>query len=222
MGSKPKKQHYKASEGEKASAAVAMAEYTYFKEKYDPLLQQMRDKSLSKDPTDTFRDRSGADTAQALTSGSMAQQALSGQGSDDYAKAYQGQLGQADRMGGEVQTKAQMGVLGTARGQAADGTSGMAQVANLQTSAALARAKDKQKLSQAKMTAVGQVAGATLMKGMQNKATTGTREGAMPEGQSGPGAPETVKGSFFSPVDDTGYKVAGFGNRLSHSNFFGG
>jgi hypothetical protein len=43
----------------------------------------------------------------------------------------------------------------------------------------------------------------------------------MPEGQAGPGAPETVKGSFFSPVNDAGQSVSGFGNRLAYSNIFG-
>ena len=39
MGSKPKQQDYQASAGEKASAAVAMAEHKFFKENYDPLLK---------------------------------------------------------------------------------------------------------------------------------------------------------------------------------------
>lgn len=221
MGSKPKKQDYKPSEGEKASASVAMAEYTYFKEKYDPLLQKMRDESLNNRVEKTLRGRANADTMQALTSGPMAKFALDGQGADDLAKAYQGQLGQVDAKAEKIRNQSQMNVLGTARGQASDAQSGMAQAANLQTSQALNRAKNKQAVANAKMTAVGQVAGAALMKGMQNTGTTGIKEGAMPEGQAGPGAPETVKGSFFSPVDDAGNSVSGFGSRLGHSNFFG-
>jgi hypothetical protein len=221
MGSKPKAKNYEASAGEKASASVAMAEYKYFKEKYDPLLQKMRDESLNSKVEKTLRGRANADTMQALTSGPMAKFALDGQGADDLAKAYQGQLGQVDAKAEKIRNQAQMNVLGVARGQAGDAQSGMAQAANLQTSQALTRAKNKQMVANAKMTAVGQVAGAALMKGMQNKATTGTKEGAMPEGQAGPGAPETVKGSFFSPVDDAGNKVSGFGSRLTHSNFFG-
>ena len=42
MGSKPKQKDYEAPDGEKASAAVANAEYKYFKEKYDPLLQKIQ------------------------------------------------------------------------------------------------------------------------------------------------------------------------------------
>jgi len=217
MGSKPKQKDYEASAGEKASASVAMAEYQYFKEKYDPLLQKMRDESLTDRADKTLRGRANADTMQALTSGPMARMALDGQGADDLAKAYQGQLGQADAKAEEIRNQSQMNVLGTARGQASDAQSGMAQAANLQTSEALNRAKNKQTVANAKMTAVGQVAGAALMQGMQNKATTGQKMGA-----DGMGPPQEVKGSFFSPVDDAGNKVSGFGSRLAHSNFFGG
>jgi len=217
MGSKPKQQDYQASEGEKASASVAMAEYTYFKQKYDPLLQKMRDDSLGTNDDKTLRGRANADTMQALTSAPMAQQAMSGQGSEDLAQAYQGQLGIADKSAEDIRNKKQMNVLGTARGQASDAQSGMAQAANLATSQALERAKNKQLVSQAKMTAIGQVAGAALAQGMQNKATTGQKMGA-----NGMGPPQEVKGSFFSPVDDAGQKVSGFNNRLAFSNIFGG
>lgn len=217
MGSKPKQQDYQASEGEKASASVAMAEYTYFKQKYDPLLQKMRDDSLGTNDDKTLRGRANADTMQALTSAPMAQQAMSGQGSEDLAQAYQGQLGIADKSAEDIRNKKQMNVLGTARGQASDAQSGMAQAANLATSQALERAKNKQLVSQAKMTAIGQVAGAALAQGMANKATTGQKMGA-----NGMGPPQEVKGSFFSPVDDAGQKVSGFNNRLAFSNIFGG
>ena len=221
MGSKPKQQDYKPSDGEKASASVAMAEYTYFKQKYDPLLQKMRDESLSTNDDKMLRGRANADTMQALTSGSMAQQAMSGQGSEDLAQAYQGQLGIADSSAEDIRNKRQTNVLGIARGQAADAQSGMAQAANLQTSEALARAKNKQLVSSAKMTAVGQLAGATLMKGMQNKATTGQRDTGKVDADGKP-IMETVKGSFFSPVNSAGQKQSSFGDRLAFSNIFGG
>jgi len=182
MGSKPKQQDYQASEGEKASASVAMAEYTYFKQKYDPLLQKMRDDSLGTNDDKTLRGRANADTMQALTSAPMAQQAMSGQGSEDLAQAYQGQLGIADKSAEDIRNKKQMNVLGTARGQASDAQSGMAQAANLATSQALERAKNKQLVSQAKMTAIGQVAGAALAQGMANKATTGQKNGRERDG----------------------------------------
>jgi hypothetical protein len=150
----------------------------------------------------------------------MAKMALDGQGADDLAKAYQGQLGLADKKAEEIRNQKQLNVLGTARGQASDAQSGMAQAASLQTSEALNRAKNKQTVANAKMTAVGQVAGAALMKGMQNKATTGQRDTGKKD-KAGEPIMETVNGGFFSPVDDAGNKVSGFGSRLSHSNFFG-
>lgn len=215
MGSKPKQQDYQASAGEKASASVAMAEYKYFKEKYDPLLQQMRDKSLSEDTTSSLRARANADTMQAL-SGASSQRAIKGADGGDLAQALQGQLGIANQSGLDIKNKMQTNVLGTARGQAADAQTGMAQAANLATSEALTRAKNKQTVANAKMTAAGQVAGAALMQGMQNKSTTGQKMGA-----DGMGPPQEVKGSFFSPVNDAGNKASGFGSRLAHSNFFG-
>lgn len=215
MGSKPKQQDYQASAGEKASASVAMAEYKYFKEKYDPLLQQMRDKSLSEDTTSSLRARANADTMQAL-SGASSQRAIKGADGGDLAQALQGQLGIANQSGLDIKNKMQTNVLGTARGQAADAQTGMAQAANLATSEALTRAKNKQTVANAKMTAAGQVAGAALMQGMQNKSTTGQKMGA-----DGMGPPQEVKGSFFSPVNDAGQSVSGFGNRLAYSNIFG-
>lgn len=220
MGSKPKQQDYQASAGEKASASVAMAEYKYFKEKYDPLLQQMRDKSLSEDTTSSLRARANADTMQAL-SGASSQRAIKGADGGDLAQALQGQLGIANQSGLDIKNKMQTNVLGTARGQAADAQTGMAQAANLATSEALTRAKNKQTVANAKMTAAGQVAGAALMQGMQNKATTGQRDTGK-VGADGKPIMETAKGSFFSPVNDAGQSVSGFGNRLAYSNIFGG
>lgn len=68
MGSKPKKSDYKASESEKMSASIAMADKQAFDEKYGPLLKNMRDQSKSDDPTRQLRGRANADTMQALTS----------------------------------------------------------------------------------------------------------------------------------------------------------
>ena len=213
MSSKPKAQDYAPSAGEKASAAVANAEYKYFKEKYDPLLQKMRDESMSTDMDKRLRGRANADTMQALTSGSAQRSAMTGEGAGDLAQAYQGQLGIADKSAEGIRNKMQMNVLGTARGQASDAQSGMAQAANLQTSEALNRAKNKQQVSQAKMTAIGQVAGAALMQGMDNMGTSGTKKNGMT------GTTE-VKGSFFSPVNKQGQKISGFGNRSNYSQFF--
>tara|TARA_R110002050_G_scaffold17242_3_gene51405 strand:- start:3702 stop:4304 length:603 start_codon:yes stop_codon:yes gene_type:complete len=164
MGSKPKQQDYQASGAEKASASVAMAEYKNFKKKYDPLLQEMRDKSLTEDVTTSLRGRANADTMQALTSQPSYQGTQSNTSAGDMAQAYQGQLGIANTSGKDIQNKMQTNVLGTARGQAADAQTGMAQASRLGTSQALTRAKANQAVRSAKTSAIGQIAGAAVSK----------------------------------------------------------
>lgn len=209
MSSKPKKQDYQASEAEKASASVAMAEYEYFKQKYDPLLQQMRDKSLSEDVQSGLRGRANADTMQAL-SGPSYEMAKSSTAAGDMAQALTGQLGVANRTAKQVQTTMQTNVLGTARGQAADAQSGMAQASRLATSEALERARANQQVAQSKMAAIAQVGSTLAFQGLDNMGTKGTDASG-----------KTVKGTFFNPVDTKGNRVSGFGNRLAYSEFFG-
>jgi len=173
MGSKPKQQDYQASGAEKASASVAMAEYKNFKKKYDPLLQEMRDKSLTEDVTTSLRGRANADTMQALTSQPSYQGTQSNTSAGDMAQAYQGQLGIANTSGKQIQNKMQTNVLGTARGQAADAQTGMAQASRLGTSQALTRAKANQAVRSAKTSAIGQIAGAAVSKFGESQSTTG-------------------------------------------------
>lgn len=217
MGNKPKKQDYKASEAERASASVAMAEYQYFKQRYDPLLQQMRDKSMSEDIGSTLRGRANADTMQALTSQPSYQATQSTTATGDMAQAYQGQLGVANRNAKQIQNTMRTNVLGTARGQAADAQTGMAQASRLATSEALSRAKAKQTAAMAKHQAAGQIAGALLMQGAQNMGTKGEKMAG-----DGMGPPEEVSGTFFTPVNSQGQQVKGAGARLGFSGFFGG
>ena len=174
MSSKPKKQDYKASEDEKVSAAVALAEYKDFKKKYDPLLRQMRDKSLSDDIGTTLRGRANADTMQALTSNSNYRQTQANDLSSDMSKAYQAQLGQANVQATDVQNKMRTNVLGTARGQAADAQTGLAQASRLGTSEALNRAKANQKVAEAKFNTAVQVGSAMGQQGLQNIKGGGT------------------------------------------------
>ena len=65
--SSPKQSDYKASDAEKASASVALERYKFFKQNYDPKLQEMRDKARDGDPSQILRARANADTMQALT-----------------------------------------------------------------------------------------------------------------------------------------------------------
>tara|TARA_R110000851_G_scaffold54519_2_gene128611 strand:+ start:811 stop:1437 length:627 start_codon:yes stop_codon:yes gene_type:complete len=174
MGSKPKQQDYQASAAEKTSASVAMAEYQNFKKKYDPLLQEMRDKSLTADVTSGLRGRANADTMQALTSQPSYQNTQSNTATGDMAQAYQGQLGIANTSGKDIQNKMQSNVLGTARGQVADAQTGMAQASRLGTSQALTRAKANQDVAQAKMNAAVEIGTAVVGEGLKNKQGGGT------------------------------------------------
>jgi len=174
MGSKPKKSKYKPTKAEQASASVALAEYTYFKEKYGPLLREMRDQSLTEDTTSTLRGRANADTMQALSSTPQYQNTQQLGRAGDMAQAYQGQLGIANQAGKDIQNKMQTNVLGTARGQAADAQTGMAQASRLATSEALTRAKANQDVRQAKINAAVDVASAVVEEGEKNKEGGGT------------------------------------------------
>lgn len=180
MSKKPKAGDYKPTESDRASASVAMAEYQFFKEKYDPLLRQMRDQSLSDDKTRALRSRAGADTMQALTSEPSFQQTQNIGAAGDLAQAYTGQLGLASQQGKKLENTAQSNVLGIARKQAADAQSGMAQAARLDTSQALARAQAKQDVAQAKFNAAAQLGSQFVGQGIKNM-------------RSGP------SGTFFTP-----------------------
>jgi hypothetical protein len=172
MSSKPKKQGPTAAD--KASASVAMAEYNRFKQKYDPLLRNMRDESLTEDTTSTLRARSNADTMQALTSNMSLQEAQRVDAGSDMAQAVQGQLGQATQAGKQIQNTMQTNVLGVARGQAADAQRGMSQAARLSTSEALTRAQAKQDVASAKVKAGAQVGSALIGQGAKNMKGGGT------------------------------------------------
>jgi hypothetical protein len=158
MGSKPKKQDYQASEAEKTSASVAMAERNYFKQKYDPLLRNMRDQSFSDDNRQNLRGRANADTMQALTKDTSFANTQRTGNAGLASNALLGQLGIAEKSAGEIKNTMQTGVLGTARGQAADAQTGMAQASRLATSDALNRAKNNNLVRGAKMKAIGKMA----------------------------------------------------------------
>jgi len=190
MSKKPKAQNYKPSEADKASASVAMAERRFFKENYDPLLQQMRDKSKTDDATKTLRARANADTMQALTENVSLGGTQRVDAGSDMAQALSGQLAQATESGKKIQNTMQTNVLGVARKQAADAQTGMAQAARLGTSEALARAKAKQTVAEARFNAGAQVGTALLAQGIENSGTTAKDADG-----------NIVKGSFFTPAE---------------------
>jgi hypothetical protein len=224
MGSKPKKSEYQPSAAEKASAAVAMAENKYFKQKYDPLLQKMRDASKTDDSADVLRGRANADTMQTLASGASYDRAATAASGGEEAQAYQAQLGQADKTGLAIKNNMQIGVLGTARGQAADATTGMTAAANQGNSRQLTKAAANQTVRAAKFGAMAEVGTALVMQGAKNMKSSSAAKN--PDGttimDAETGQPKMNQGSFFSPVDANGKKVSGFGSRLGHTNAFGG
>ena len=221
MGSKPKASEYKASPAEQASAAVALAENNYFKEKYDPLLQKARDDSRTDDSGTILRGRANADTMQTLAGNASYDRAATGDAGGAEAQAYQAQLGLADKAGKDIKNTKQLGVLGTARGQVADAQSGMGAAANMGASKVLNDAAAKQQVRSAKTAALGQIGTAVIMQGAKNMKTSSPVMKANGDGQvTKDGIGVTKKGSFFSPVNEvTGEKISGFGNRLGYTGF---
>lgn len=171
MGSKPKKSDYQATDAEKTSASVAMAERQYFKEKYSPLLKEMRDESLAANTKSTLRGRASADTMQALSKTSLKEVGTTD--SSDMSNALTGQLGIAGKSAKNIKDRMQTSVLGTARGQAADAQTGMATASRMATSEALGRAKNKAMVAEAKIGAAVKVAGTFALQGADNMDSEG-------------------------------------------------
>ena len=169
MGSKPKASQYKPSEADKASASVAKSELDFFKQNYDPLLRDIRDKSLSDDKTNIARARASADTMQTLTGdGPSLQQAQQTDAGSDLAQAVQGQLGQANLVGLQEQNKMRSDVLSVARGQGSVAQQGMGVAARIGTSEALGRAEAKQAERKARFEMGASLAGSFTGQGLKN------------------------------------------------------
>jgi hypothetical protein len=220
MGSQPKKDDYQATAQEKALASVGQAQYQKKVALYDPLLRDMRDKSLSTDVSTSLRSRASADTAQALTKnmnyGLATKTAVSAPG--DYASALSGQLGVADSSAKNIKNQMQTSVLGTANGQAADALTGMGKASRIATSNQLNTAKNNQTIAQAKLDAAVGIATTAVGAGLGNMSTTGVKEGAK-NGMTGV-SDQKVKGTFFTSVNKDGSKNDTFGKKWN--DIFGG
>jgi hypothetical protein len=144
MSSKPKASEYKATEQEKVSASVSKAEKDYFDQKYRPLLVEMGKQAEQEDIGALAAGRASADVQQALTS----QPTLAGVSSIDQAAdravASVAQIQQGRGQGLAAQKNRQVGVLGAARGQAADATTGLAKAARIASTKQLQQAAAKQ------------------------------------------------------------------------------
>ena len=168
MAGKPKKSEYQATEAEKIQAKVAKAEKDYFDEKYSPLLREMRDISMKENYSGFAAGRGQADTMQTLSKPSFAA-AKSVDSSADLASAASAQMVMARGQGLQAQRNRQVGVLGTARGQQADSTTGLANVARLAASDQLESAGRKQMMREARQQAGFQIGGTLLTQGLANK-----------------------------------------------------
>jgi len=172
MSSKPPKSDFQATEAEKIQAKVAKAEKDYFNQTYSPLLREMRDISMKENYGDYAAGRAQADTMQALTKPSLAA-AKSVDAQADLLSAAVGQQTQARSQGLAAQRNRQVGVLATARGQQADATTGLANVARIESSENLQQAKRRQMMRESRQSAGFQLAGTFTTQGMANKAKTG-------------------------------------------------
>lgn len=224
MSMGPKKSDYKPTADEKASAEIAYKEKQYFREKYQPLLEELRDYSKRDDQINLLRLRANADVQQALTgagaSGYQDTRRLDRTG--DMAQALQGQLSNATETGKQIQNQMQTNVLGIARQQAADAQTGMAQAARMSASSALARARDKDTVAHAKYQAVGNALGALGARALYNKGSSTVVD--LPPGQQGP--PEEVQGDWFTHADVKAGKKTRLGQATNDVfngwNWFGG
>ena len=174
MGSKPKQSEYQASQTEKDAERVAKADAAYFAKTYDPLLLEMRDQAATEKVAPTLRGRAQADTMQALT-GQTNLGLVQGLGqSANLASGAISQMLGANVAAKGVKTEQQVGVLGTARGQAADAGDALAQASRMARSEGLAKAKAKQDIRLSRNQMMFDLGKAGTMKGLQNYQDTGT------------------------------------------------
>ena len=148
---KPKSGDYAATEQEKTLASIAKKDYWDYKEKYSPLLKQMRDESEQYNPGSLLRGRGNANASQALRANDTgysgrfdAQRTAGRQG------ALQGQYTQANADAHNFQNKSQQNVLSIARGEKADTLSGLGLAATRANSVHLNREVNQQRVGMAK------------------------------------------------------------------------
>lgn len=205
MSKKPKKP--KQSEAEKASASVAMAEYADWKNKYLPLVLNMKKMAQDRDDRNLLRGRAAADTSQALAGDSSFFNAIEiDQGR--YGQALASQLQKADAASKSVSNELGSGVLSAGRQLGFNAQRGLAQAANQQTSVALTELAAEQREGAAKLQAGVNIAGATIMGYADKKRRDRERqEAAIQEGKytssyAGP----------FKPELQPGFTILGSGN----------
>jgi len=201
----PKKSDYEATAGEKMNAAVAVAEQKRFKELYDPLLQKIRDESLTQNFSEIARGKANADTMQALTGAPTEYRNTQNIGrAGDLGAALGGQLQQANVQAKKAENQTQSGVLATARQQQDTTAQALNNIGKIENTAALAKAKANQDVATAKFNAGVQLAGSYVLQGLENKATTGAGG---------------AEGTWHTPVRDDGSRISSLKDR--YLDYFG-
>ena len=155
--SKPKASAYKASESEKATASIGLADKKFFREAYLPKLKEARDTSEKQDYTGVAEGRGNADTMQALTDRPTLAATRSVDSSANLASAATGQAANAFFQGTVGKREDQLGVLKNARGLANTATAGLARAGKIETSNLLAAATAKETRRNAKIQAGGRL-----------------------------------------------------------------
>ena len=176
MASKPKEKDYGPSDTEKMQASIAAADAAYFQKTYDPLLANLRDKAQKEDTAATLRGRAQADTMQALSPASAAEGYSIAADIDTAANLAMGATGQmlaANVAAKDAKVTQQVGVLGTARGQAADAGDALAGASRLARSQGLAKASAAQDVRLARKRAGFDVGKAFAGQGLSNLSNTG-------------------------------------------------
>ena len=174
MSSKPKASEYAASESEKATASIALADKQYFKDKYLPKLTELRDRSSTENYQGVARGRAQADTMQALTNRPSLAATRSVDASADRAAAAGSQLLQGSLQGLAAQRGDQVNVLKQARGMAADATSGLSRAAKIATTKNLQFAQAKQNRRNANFAMGTKLAAGAIGNMTQNKLAAAT------------------------------------------------
>ena len=189
MGSKPKKQDYKASAAEQAESRIAAEKAEFFNENYAPLnVAELKD-SLTDDIKNLARGRGNADVMQGLTSTpNYAATQNAGGTASDLSGAYQSTLGQATAGALDVQNKRAAAAVGSAQGQTAASADSMSLLTNIGTNRTLDKAKNKLLTKQAKLDAGLKIAGAAGQK------MFGAKEGQDPNSAD----------KFFDKIRDDG------------------
>lgn len=219
MGSKPKQSEYKPSATEKTQAAIAAADNKYFRETYDPLLVELRDKAATENVGSTLRGRAQADTYQALTGEGANLDVASDVGTAaTLAVGATGQILDANKAAKNAKVTEQVGVLGTARGQAADAGDALAKASKLARSEGLSKAQAKQTVRLARRKAAFDIGMALGEQGLKNKRDSGSfftsqsptlskqgnNVGYQQYGPFGKKAGFSILGSYMPTPTDTG------------------